>query len=492
MIGIAKTALRHKKTTPWRRGVERRHFADKSLSRLPRPASTAFRLRGLGDVLGVLSLLEVGVLGNVVQQDRYVSGYSRKRNLPRLSVGYESLVDASQNVIRATSGNGSHVESLLEVASATLGLCLLLDRGTLMVDGCVSAHLGNAFRVELADVWAIGENVASKARPYALDLLESSRKIAHAFVALYGCVACGLKLCDLLVDLFEKLGDALLHVGVGIVLELIVDERPGFLVVLSCADGFFQSFVRFGTSLDEVKFLILEGCGVVADHLAVNGVSLLKTPLGLRVPACPPGVETHGTDILRETFVGKRLLVWTCCLEAHNRTELGCFRNQSGSAGLDVLDMFFLTVGIADVEPVLSDVHSDVHSGRNHDILSLSSSYRVFVTRMPLQPFRLLLMTKRRFPDSPAICEYLEGNEITAAARGTMAIAPWHSLRSGFDASAISETAEQEQREVYHKRDRQGGRGKEGKPDPPRIIRLIFSFVQLLRVSSWIRALESA
>ena len=41
--------------------------------------------------------------------------------------------------------------------------------------------------------------------------------------------------------------------------------------------------------------------------------------------------------------------------------------------------------------------------------------------------------------------------------RGTMAIAPWHSLRSGFDASAISETAEQEQREVYHKRNRQEG-----------------------------------
>ena len=68
-------------------------------------------------------------------------------------------------------------------------------------------------------------------------------------------------------------------------------------------------------------------------------------------------------------------------------------------------------------------------------------------------------MTKRRFPDSPAICKYLGGNEITAAAWGTMAIAPGHSLRSGFDASASSETAEQEQREVYHKRNRQGGSG---------------------------------
>ena len=456
MIGIAKTALRHKKTTPWRRGVERRHFADKSLCRLPRPASTAFRLRGLGDVLGVLCRLEVGVLGDVVQQDRYVSGYGRKRNLPGLTVGYESLVDASQNVIRATSGNGSHVERLLEVASAAFGLCLLLDRAALVVDWRVTAHLGDAFRIELADVWAVGEDVASKARPYAFDLLEPSRKIAHAFVALDGCVACGLKLCNLLVDLFEKLGDAPLHVGVGIVLELIVDERPGLLVVLSRADGLFQAFVRFGTSLDEVKLLVLEGSGVVANHLAVDGVCFLKTPLGLRVSACPPSVQAHGTDILREAFVGKRLLVGACRLEAHDRSELGCLRDQFGSAGLDVLDVFLLTVGIADVEPVLADVNSDVHSGRNHDILSLSSSYRVFVTRMPLQPFRLLLMTKRRFPDSPAICKYLGGNEITAAAWGTMAIALRHSLRSGFYASASSETAEQEQREVYHKRNRQG------------------------------------
>ena len=55
---------------------------------------------------------------------------------------------------------------------------------------------------------------------------------------------------------------------------------------------------------------------------------------------------------------------------------------------------------------------------------------------MPLQQFRLLLMTKRRFPDSPAICKYLGGNEITAAVWGTMAIAPGHSLHLGFDASA--------------------------------------------------------
>ena len=123
------------------------------------------------------------------------------------------------------------------------------------------------------------------------------------------------------------------------------------------------------------------------------------------------------------------------------------------------------SAGGGDVEPVLADVNSDVHSGCNHDILSLSSSYKVFVTRMPLQPFRLLLMTKRRFPDSPAICKYLGGNEITAAAWGTMAIAPGHSLRPGFDASASSETAEQEQREVYYKRNRQEGKFSFGVAD---------------------------
>ena len=50
-----------------------------------------------------------------------------------------------------------------------------------------------------------------------------------------------------------------------------------------------------------------------------------------------------------------------------------------------------------------------------------------------------------------------EGQRDNRRSPGAMALAPGHSLRAGFDASASSETAEQEQREVYHKRNRQEG-----------------------------------
>jgi hypothetical protein len=91
-------------------------------------------------------------------------------------------------------------------------------------------------------------------------------------------------------------------------------------------------------------------------------------------------------------------------------------------------------------------------------------------------------MTKRRFPDSPAIYKYLGGNEITAAARVAMAIVAraFSSLR--FWVSAISTPVEQERRKVYHAQVRQGVTGES---DPDKILIVLFRGVEPCKVKKW-------
>ena len=402
---------------PCGHGAERSRNRGRRLLRLAGSSTSALWMRCRGDDLGVLRRLEVGVFGNVVQQDGDMARDRCQGNLPWLAVGYEPLVYAAEDVVRATAGYRSHVESLPEVGSAALGLGPVLDRAALVVDGSVTAHLGDALRVEVADVGTVGEYRPRKARADAFDLLEPAGEIFHARVAFNCRIAFGLESGNLRVDLLDKLVDGLLHVGVRVVLKLVVDEGPGLHVVLARADGLFEAFLRFGMLLDEMKLRFLERCRVVADHFAVDGVGLLDAPLRFGKAPRLPGVKAHGLHALGEAFVGKRLLIWPCRLEADDGTEFRGPRDQFCPTGLDVLDVFLSTVWVADVKPLLADVNSYVHSDRIHDILSLSSSYGDLVSRMPLQPFRLWLMTKWRCPDSPAMYLYLGGNELTATAR---------------------------------------------------------------------------
>ena len=379
--------------------------------------ASALRSTRLGRGLRVLRGLEVGMLCDGVEQDGDAPGDSCERDLARLAVGHETLVELAENVIVAACGNGSHVESLLEVGSASARLGLVLDRAAFVVERGVAAHLGDALGVEVSDVGALREDYAGEAGPHALDLAEAPVELPEPLVGRYCGVTLSLDLGDVLVEAVQRALEVPRSLRVEVVLELVGDDRAGLEEVLPRPDGLLEAFLGFGAGLDEVQLLVLEGCRVVADHLAVDGVRLLEPPLGLRELARPPCVEAHGLDAAREAFVGQRLLVGAGGLERDECAEFGRLLDHFCPAGPDVSDCFLLSAGVTNVELFLADVDSHYLFGRLHDILSLSSSYRDLVSRTPFQPYRLWLMTKRRCPDSPARSKPLGGNGLTAAAR---------------------------------------------------------------------------
>ena len=125
-----------------------------------------------------------------------------------------------------------------------------------------------------------------------------------------------------------------------------------------------------------MELLVLEGERVVADHLAVDLVRFLDAALGFGEPPGSPCVEAHGPDVSCEAFVRKGLLVRPGRLEADDCSERRRLLDHLRPAGLDVSDVFLLSVGVADVKPFLADVDSHYQFRRLHDILSLSSSYQ--------------------------------------------------------------------------------------------------------------------
>ena len=415
---LARIQAGYKSRTPPRRhGGTRCVHGGVWLVGLGGASAVALRLRRHCDVRGVFGRLEVRVLGYVVEHDGDVSGNSCERNLARLAALYEPPVRLAEDVVASGCAYRRHVERFGEIAPASLRTRLLLDGAALVVERGVPAHLGYALGVELSDVRTVCKNRAREAGADALDRLEASVEFSHVLILGNGLVALDLDLRNLLVELGKRAFDVPLRVPVCDVLKLIVHDRPGLHEVLAHADRLFQAFVRLGSLLDEMELFVLERCRVVSDHLAVDLVRLLDAPLGFRKAPRSPCVEAHGSDAFREAFVGERLLIGASRLEADDGPELCRLLDQLCPAGLDVSDVFFLSVWVAYVEMFLADIDAHYHFGRVHDILSLSSSYRDLVSRMPYQPYRLWLMTKRRCPDSPAMYMHLGGNGLTAAAR---------------------------------------------------------------------------
>ncbi len=128
---------------------------------------------------------------------------------------------------------------------------------------------------------------------------------------------------------------------------------------------------------------------------------------------------------------------------------------------------------MADVEPFLADIHSDVHSGLVHGILSLSYELKQLDgsggIRQPLQPFSLLTtqgddalaMGRLAEPGGERACRHRPGDD-GHRLPGILFAFPCE--------SAIPTPVEQEQGIVYQNRTRQGegvsgGRGQS--PCPP-------------------------
>ena len=301
---------------------------------------------------------------------------------------------------------------------------LVPDCAAFVVDRCVPAHLGDALRVEVSDVRAACKHRPDKTRAYALDLQESVGQVFHPLVIGYGLVAPGLYPRNLPVKSRDGAFKMPARIPVADVLKLVVHDCPCLHEVPAHADALFQPLLRFGAGLDEVELFVLEGCRVVADHLAVDPVRLFDAPLGFGEPARAPGVKAYSPYAFCEAFVRERLFIRPRRLEADDGIGPRRSLDHFSPAGLDVSDCFLLPVRVADVEPFLADIHPDVHSDLIHDILSLSSSYRDAVSRMPFQPYRLWLMKMQRRPDSPAMYMHLGGNGLTAAAWGGWPSAP--------------------------------------------------------------------
>ena len=128
---------------------------------------------GSCDILWILRRNEVGISGDVIEQDGDASCDGREREFPGLSLGDEPLVERAKDVVAAACGDGGHVEGLFEIRPPALRLGLVPDCAALVIDGCAPAHFGDALRVEVADVGAACEHCPDKARAYALDLQES-------------------------------------------------------------------------------------------------------------------------------------------------------------------------------------------------------------------------------------------------------------------------------------------------------------------------------
>ena len=140
------------------------------------------------DSLWILRRNEVGISGDVVEQDGDASCDGREREFPGLAFCDEPLVELAQDVVATACGYGGHVEGLFEVGPPTLRLGLVPDCADLVVDGCASAHFGDALRVEVADVRAACEHRPDKTRAYAFafDLQEPVGQVSHSLVIGYG------------------------------------------------------------------------------------------------------------------------------------------------------------------------------------------------------------------------------------------------------------------------------------------------------------------
>ena len=195
----------------------------------------------------------------------------------------------------------------------------------------------------------------------------------HPFVPCDRAVAFGLEAVDLLVEFRQEARDLLLDFGIADVLELVEDDGPRLLEVLAHSDGLFEALLGLRARLDVAQAAFPERSGVGADHLAVDLVRLLEKTLRLGVLPRAPGVEAHGLHALREALLGEQLLIGIGRLETNDGAELHGPLDQFRSAGLDVPDVFLLSIRVADVEPILADVDPDVRPGRIHGILSLSS-----------------------------------------------------------------------------------------------------------------------
>ena len=295
----------------------------------------------LGGCLRVLRGLEIWMFCDGVEQDGDAPCNSCERDLARLAVGHEALIELAKYVIVPACGYRSHVERLLEVGSASAWLGRVLDRAALVVERGVAAHLGDALGVEVADVGALREDCAGEARPHALDLAETPVELAKPPVGRYCSVALRFDLGDVLVKALQRTPEVPRRLRIEVVLELVGDDRTGLEEVLSRSDGLLEAFLGFGARLYEMEFLVLERRRVVADHLAVNGVRLLNPPLRLRELARPPCIEAHGLDAARKAFVGQGLLVWAGGLEADYGAELRRLLDQLCPAGPDVSYVFF-------------------------------------------------------------------------------------------------------------------------------------------------------
>ncbi len=338
--------------------------------------ASALAAFGLCDVFRILRWDEVRISGDVVEQDGDASCDGRERESPGLTLGDEPLVERAQDVVIAACGDGGHVEGFFEIRPPSLRLGLVPDCTALVVNRRAPAHLGDALWIEVADVRAVCEHSPDKARAYAFDLQESVGQMFHPLVVGYGPVAFGLYPRNLPVKLRDGAFEVPARIPVADMFELVVHDRPCFHEVPAYADILFQPFLRLGAGLDEVELLVLERYRVVADHLAVDLVRLLDTPLGFGEPPCAPGVKAHGPDTSREAFFCQGLLIRACRLEADDGIEPCRSFDHLSPAGLDVSDCFLLSVRVADVELFFADIDPHYHFGRWHDILSLSSSYQ--------------------------------------------------------------------------------------------------------------------
>ena len=145
--------------------------------------------------------------------------------------------------------------------------------------------------------------------------------------------------------------------------------------------------MRSASGLNEWHFAIFERRGEVADHLAVQSVRLLYPASRLGILTSLPGVKASSSHSCGQAFVREVFLVYAGGLETDYSVKLLCGVYDSCPSGLVVLEVLLFPIREADVEAVLTDVDSYVHSDRIHGILSLSSGYVGCMCRpMPLQP----------------------------------------------------------------------------------------------------------
>ena len=325
--------------------------------------------------------------------------------------GDQPFVCPAQAVVAAAGAHGGHVQRAPEIPAASSRPGLLRNRAAPVLERGDAGELGDTLRRERPDVGARRQGRADEHRTYADDLPEPRGDGAHPLVRPYRGDADGVHPLDLTVDRGDCPCYGGLDICVQIALELACDQRLRLEQVPADAYGALELPIPCGPFPDEVQLVRPERRGVVPDHLAVYRVGLFQHALRLSVLSRLPRVQADRGDSGCDAFGLQGLVVGASGLEADDSAEGAGLLDERRPAAFCVPDVFLVSVGVADVQAVLADVNSHVHSGLIHGILSLSYELKQlsgFNGPAALATIQFVDHSKWRRPNSRSDCRAQE------------------------------------------------------------------------------------